>query len=198
MTMPNSSFCPECGTPLAPRRIAGETRRHGYCERCRQSHHDHPTIVATTFIAHEDRLLWVRRAIQPKQGLWAIPGGYVEQGEPLRVGAARELREEAGLVIEPDALHFYMLGTLTFINQIYVGFRGRVTDPGCDPGPESLEARFFNRRECPWGDVAYPEVNEAVLQAYEDLERDSFEQWHVEMTADSYQRTMISSGPLEG
>ncbi len=197
MTLPNSKFCPDCGGPLAVRRLDGEPRRHGFCPQCRRPHHDHPTIVATTFIAHENRLLWVRRAIPPQQGLWAIPGGYVEHGEPLRAGAARELKEEAGLVIPPEDLHFYMLGTLTFLNQIYVGFRGRVAEPGCAPGPESLEARFFARQECPWDQVAYPEVNEAVLLAYEELEQDSFEQWHVEMTSDSYQRRRITPGPLE-
>lgn len=198
MDVPKSSFCPECGGPLVAHQVAGETRRHGYCERCNLPHFDHPTIVATTFIAFEQRLLWVRRAIPPKQGLWAIPGGFVEQAEPLRVGAARELAEEAGLVIDPAALHFYMLGTLTFINQIYVGFRGRVSSPDCSPGPESLEARFFSRQECPWDEVAYPEVNEAVLQAYDDLEQDRFQQWHVEMTAERYDRQLIATGPLPG
>ncbi len=196
MDAQTSSFCPECGGPLVAHSVAGESRRYRYCPGCQRPHHDHPTIVATTFIAYGKRLLWVRRAIPPKQGRWAIPGGFVEQDEPLRIGAARELREEAGLGIDPDELHFYMLGTLTFINQIYVGFRGRVDNGACDPGPESLEARFFNREECPWDKVAYPEVNEAVQQAYDDLERDCFQQWHVEMTADSYQRTLIETGAL--
>ena len=72
-----------------------------------------------------------------------------------------------------------------------------VTSEACKPGPESLEARFFSRRECPWEQVAYPEVNEAVQQAYDDLEHDCFQQWHVEMTTDHYQRTLIETGPLK-
>ncbi len=196
MDAPKSSFCPQCGGPLIAHELAGKTRPHGVCQRCRRPHHDHPTLVATTFIAYQKRLLWVRRAIPPQQGLWAIPGGYVEQSEPLRAGAARELQEEAGLVLNPDTLHFYMLGTLTFINQIYIGFRGRVDSPDCSPGAESLEARFFSRDECPWDEVAYPEVNEAILQAYDDLEQDRFQQWHVEMTEDSYRRQLVDTGPL--
>jgi ADP-ribose pyrophosphatase YjhB (NUDIX family) len=153
-------------------------------------------VVATVFVAYEKSLLWVRRAIEPKQGAWAIPGGYVEQGETLQEGAARELREEAGVVIPPDDLVLYMLGSLTFINQVYVGFRARVDYPDCDPGRESLECAFFSRRDCPWQDVAYPEVNEAIVQAYDDLDSGDFHQWQVEMTAESYHRQLINTGPL--
>tara|TARA_R110001599_G_scaffold353885_1_gene602463 strand:- start:35228 stop:35347 length:120 start_codon:yes stop_codon:yes gene_type:complete len=39
----------------------------------------------------------VQRNLEPKRGLWAIPGGYLESGETLAEGAARELREEAGV-----------------------------------------------------------------------------------------------------
>ncbi len=48
-------------------------------------------------------LLVVRRAIPPV-GALALPGGFIELHEPWHVGAARELREEAGVVIDPAAL----------------------------------------------------------------------------------------------
>ena len=189
-------FCPECGAGLAVHRVGGEPRNHWVCPGCGALHHEHPKIVVTCFVAWQSSLLWVRRAIDPKRGLWAIPGGFLEPGEPLRTGAARELREEAGLVVDPDRLELYMMGTLTFINQIYVGFRTHVDDPGCQPGRESLECAFFDRHNCPWNSLAYPEVNESIEQAYDDLDRGSFEQWHVEMTADSYERCRVNTGPL--
>jgi ADP-ribose pyrophosphatase YjhB (NUDIX family) len=42
------------------------------------------------------RLLLVRRANPPAQGLWSIPGGRVEAGESDEQAVVRELREETG------------------------------------------------------------------------------------------------------
>jgi 8-oxo-dGTP diphosphatase len=34
------------------------------------------------------------------QGLWSLPGGRIEPGEPARAAALREIREETGVVAE--------------------------------------------------------------------------------------------------
>lgn len=44
------------------------------------------------------RLLLVRRANPPAQGLWSIPGGRVEPGEEGEQAVLRELVEETGVV----------------------------------------------------------------------------------------------------
>jgi ADP-ribose pyrophosphatase YjhB (NUDIX family) len=144
-------------------------------------------IVVTCFVACGNRLLWVQRALEPKRGLWAIPGGYMEAGETLAEGAARELYEEAGVVIPAQELQLYMTGTITFINQIYVAFRACVDTPECTPGVESLQAEFYTREQCPWEQVAYPEVNDCIVQAYDDLDSGSFRVWQAEMTPGRYE-----------
>lgn len=149
-------------------------------------------VVVTSFIAHEQRLLWVQRALPPKRGLWAIPGGFLESGETLAEGASRELHEEAGVLLPAERLQLYMTGTITFINQVYVGFRGVVDTAFCQPGPESLGCAFFSREECPWGQLAYPEVNDSIEQAYTDLERGEFDVWQAEMTESRYALRPVS------
>ncbi|MFI9159518.1 NUDIX domain-containing protein [Kitasatospora aureofaciens] len=50
---------------------------------------------------------------------WTIPGGKVEVGERLDGAAARELREETGLIVEPE--HLRLVHTI----QVRVGWDGK-------------------------------------------------------------------------
>lgn len=191
------NFCPECAGPLLPKMVAGRQRNRYYCQRCQSARFDHPMIVVTTFVACGKRLLWVQRALEPQRGKWAIPGGFLENGETLAEGASRELREEAGIDLPSDALRLYMSGTITFINQIYVGFRASVSAPNFAPGVESMACAFYTREECPWDDVAYPEVNNSIHQAYDDLDSGRFDVWEAEMTSANYELRRVSQNHSE-
>ena len=193
--MAEMRYCPECGARLAPHVVAGERRNHGFCGRCQVPRFDHPMVVVTCFVACGKRLLWVQRDLEPKRGLWAIPGGYLEGGETLALGAARELDEEAGVQLPPERLQLYMTGTITFINQVYVGFRATVDRAECKPGPESLACGFFTREKCPWDALAYPEVNDSIVQAYDDLDRGTFGVWQAEMSESRYTLRAVALEP---
>lgn len=55
-----------------------------------------PVLGASVALLKEGRLLLIRRAFPPAQGLLAFPGGKVEMGETLQQAALRELLEETG------------------------------------------------------------------------------------------------------
>ena len=56
-----------------------------------------PVAGVSVCVVREGQVLLVKRANRAAQGLWSLPGGKVELGEPLQDAALRELKEETGV-----------------------------------------------------------------------------------------------------
>jgi 8-oxo-dGTP diphosphatase len=72
-----------------------------------RSYPTRPYLAVSAAIFHDGRVLIVRRARPPANGLYTLPGGGVELGETLEQAVIREIREETALDIEPVALVGY-------------------------------------------------------------------------------------------
>ena len=54
-------------------------------------------VVIFSVMEGELKVLLIKRKNWPFEGMWAIPGGFVDMDEPLEDAAARELYEETGV-----------------------------------------------------------------------------------------------------
>lgn len=94
MTTGKNSHCSYCGAPFAdgqpwPRR----------CASCHQTSYVNPLPVAVLLLPVDNGLLCIRRDIEPRKGMLALPGGFIDQGESWQSAAVRELLEETGIVV---------------------------------------------------------------------------------------------------
>jgi ADP-ribose pyrophosphatase YjhB (NUDIX family) len=90
-----SGHCHFCGVKYA------DPKWPRVCAGCGNTTWRNPIPVAVVVLPVDDGLLMIRRGIEPMKGKLALPGGYVDFGETWQQGAARELREETGIVIDP-------------------------------------------------------------------------------------------------
>lgn len=141
----------------------GENRERVSCLDCGHLFYENPKIVVGAVVVHDDRILLCRRAIEPRQGFWTLPAGYLELDETPAEGAAREVLEEAGASIVIEGI--LAVYSISRIGQVQIIYRARFADPA-DPrieaGAESLEVGLFAPCHIPRDDIAFPTVHWAI------------------------------------
>ncbi len=69
-------------------------------------HRSPAPTVDVVILLRGDRVVLIERANEPHG--WALPGGFVDEGETLEAAAVREAREETGLEVElVEQFHSY-------------------------------------------------------------------------------------------
>jgi ADP-ribose pyrophosphatase YjhB (NUDIX family) len=141
----------------------GDNRERLICADCGHIAYDNPKVVVGSVVVTDGSVLMCRRAIEPRRGFWTLPAGYLEHGETLEEGAAREAWEEAQAEIVLDGI----LGVFVIsrIGQVQVIFRARFAAAGAPrfaAGPESLEVALFSPSRIPRGEIAFPSVDWAL------------------------------------
>lgn len=130
-----------------------EGRRRKRCGSCEFVLFRNPASAAAALVLDvERRVLLVRRAIRPFQGDWALPAGYQEVDEDPASTAVREVREEAGLEVEPVRLL-----DLLFVPESQDArkaanvalFHCRILSGALRPGHDAADAAFFDLDRLP-------------------------------------------------
>lgn len=120
--------------------------------------YDYPRPALTVDIALVTRakpwrILLIERLNEPFAGRWALPGGFVDENEPLIVAAQRELAEETGVIYtELEQLHtFGDPGRDPRGWVVSVVFLARVDDTTLNPmaADDARAVKWFNLNRLP-------------------------------------------------
>lgn len=163
--MPLVRFCSACGAelPAAPP-VA--------CAACGTSHWLNPKPCANGVVVDGERVLLVRRAYAPWQGMWSTPGGFCERGEHPIETVEREVLEETGLRVRVTGYVGVWVDEYAdepgfvgsdVINVAYYRAEPTGGELRLDP-MEVSELGWFSWDELP-GELALPRTIHAVLAA---------------------------------
>lgn len=153
-------FCPRCGGDLDRRRIKETEPERLVCKKCSYIFYLDPKVVAGAIFTIENRVVLLRRGVEPAPGKWVFPGGYVDRGESVEEAAIRETKEESDLDVALGSL----LGVYSYhgLPIVIVVYTAEVIGGELAAKDESVEARTFSAAEIPWGELAFQSTKDAL------------------------------------
>lgn len=119
-----------------------------------------PAYTADTVLVADNgngglSVLLIKRGGEPFKGTWALPGGFVNEGESSVEAAKRELAEETGVNV-PDTNSLALIGIYDTpgrdprgwtISAAYAAQVSRIVD--AKGGDDAAEARWFPLNDLP-------------------------------------------------
>ncbi|MEE4163236.1 MAG: NUDIX hydrolase [Woeseiaceae bacterium] len=158
-------YCSNCGETVSYRVPDGDNRERAVCDACGMVHYRNPLVVVGCVAERDGKILLCKRSIEPRYGKWTVPAGFMELGESLAEGAARETREEACATVEMG--HLFASVDVVDAGQVHFFFTAKLVSDYA-AGEESLDAGLFAPDEIPWDEIAFSSGKFALEKYLED------------------------------
>ena len=158
-------FCSNCAAPVIRKTPVGDTKDRWVCDACTIVHYQNPKIVVGCVPERDGSILLCKRAIEPRHGFWTVPAGFMELGETIAQGAARETLEEA--CAEVRIGHLFASVDVVEAGQVHLFFTAELMSDFA-AGDESLDVQMFAKDEIPWDEIAFRSGTFALKKYLED------------------------------
>lgn len=174
------NYCTQCANPLARIIPPDDNRVRDVCLQCGSVHYQNPRNVVGVVPIWGDKILLCKRAIEPRYDTWTLPAGFMELKESTAEGAMREADEEAGAHLELGEL--FTVIDVPEAGQVHLYYLATVTSPELNPGPESLDAKFFALDEIPWDNLSFKTVSTTIEHYLADRQKGHFSVHHYSLS----------------
>jgi 8-oxo-dGTP diphosphatase len=156
---PEVKFCSRCGAGMVTRPVGDKLRR--VCPECDFIHFTDPKVGVGVFVVHEEKLLLVRRTMNPEKGKWSIPAGFLDYGEDPQETAVREALEETNLVVAIERLiDVYHNPPEEGGASIFILYQARLIKGELQAGDDADAAGFFALDALP--EIAFASTRDAI------------------------------------
>ena len=151
-----ANFCPRCGHALELQESYG--RERPVCPSCDYIFFFDPKVAVLAFIAQDDKILLIKRGVDPGAGKWACPAGFVEYDEAPEDAVVREVQEETGLITKVISLMEVFPKKDNGLADIVIVYKMQIIGGDLEAADDADEAGWFGRDELPEL-VFYPSIH---------------------------------------
>jgi len=142
LTSDNVHFCLRCGSPLALEPRFG--RERPVCVQCGWIYFPDPKVAVTAVVLQDRQILLIRRVNVPRQGLWSLPGGFMDADEDPVAAVRRECFEETGLTIRVSRLIAVITGRAHPRGaDLLLAYQAEAIGGSLQAGDDADQAEFF-------------------------------------------------------
>jgi 8-oxo-dGTP diphosphatase len=153
-------YCPRCSGSLETRVVKPNEPQRLVCAACSFIFYQDPKVVAGTIFTLDNRIVLLKRAVEPALGKWVFPGGYVDRGESVQEAAIRETLEESRL--EVALISLLNVYSYSRSPNVIVVYTAEIVGGQLAAGDESLEAEIFAPEAIPWQELAFDSTRDAL------------------------------------
>lgn len=159
-------YCPVCAGTFE------RIEEHLVCTSCSLHYYINPRPTNAVLLTNaKGELLLVKRKVDPKKGMWDLPGGFININETVEESIHREIAEELKIRITDiqylsSFYDTYEFGKVKAYTICFL-FKAKMINPAdINPSDDVESYQYFATENLPYDQFAFDPMREALLRLY--------------------------------